>query len=248
MTASLEGRTAVVTGAAGGLGQAIAERFAAEGANVAVADKAKLDATRGLVEQHGRRFFGSSCDVSDPAQVAQFAAAVRSELGSVDIVVNNAAIAKKVSFDDLTFDEWLRFFAINVHGYFLTAKAFLEDLKRSRAGRVINMTSTSVWLGGPAFTPYVSAKGAINGFTNSLATDLGTYGITVNGIAPSLVRTPATSAIHQDEGFGRVVAMQALKREQTPQDVAGVAAFLASDAGAFITGQIMVVDGGLTRR
>lgn len=244
----LSGRIAVVTGGSGGLGQAIAERLAQDGADVAVLDQRSGAKTRKLVEASGARYFDAICDVADPHQVQSFAADVHHALGEVDIIVNNAAIAKKVRFDDLAFEEWKHFFAINVHGYFLVTKAFLDDLKRSRAGRVINLSSTSVWLGGPAFTPYVAAKGAINGFTNSLAADLGEYGITVNAIAPSLVRTPATCGIHQDEGFARVAAMQTLKREQSPKDVANVAAFLASDDASFITGQILVSDGGLTRR
>lgn len=248
MSGRLAGRVAVVTGGSAGLGRAIAQRLAAEGASIAVADRNEAIDTRREVEAAGSNFLGVECDVSDPAQVEAFARRVREELGGADIVVNNAAIASKISFDELTFEEWQKFFAINVNGYLLVAKALLHDLKRSNCGRIINMTSTSVWLGGPAFTPYVAAKGAINGFTNSLATDLGQYGITVNGIAPGLVRTPATARIHNDEGFARIVAMQALKREQKPEDVAAAAAFLASDDASFITGQILVVDGGLTRR
>ena len=245
----LAGRIAVITGAAGGLGQAMAERLASEGADIAVADRSNADETRRLVEGRGRAFFGAECDVSSPDQVSSFAADVRSALGPADILINNAAVMNKVGFEDLEFNEWQRFMSVNVGGAFLIAKAFLEDLKRSKAGRIINMASTSYWMSVPQFVPYVSAKGALAGFTNSLATDLGVHGITVNSIAPSLVRTPGSESMSGAEGdYALLVSMQVLKREQTPADVAGVAAFLASDDAAFITGQIIVVDGGLTRR
>ncbi|MBN8934211.1 MAG: SDR family oxidoreductase, partial [Rhizobium pusense] len=127
-------------------------------------------------------------------------------------------------------------------------KAFLPQLKKSAAGRVINMTSTAFWQGPPHFSAYVSTKGAINGFTHALATDLGQYGITVNGVAPHLLKTPMTKDEVPEALFERQVGHQVIKRLQTPEDVAKVVVFLASDDAAFITGQIHVVDGGLLRR
>jgi len=248
MTERLKGRVAVITGGAGGIGQAIAERLASEGASIAVADVASTDETKRMVEEKGQRFLGIKCDVSAPADVQEFAACVSSDLGPVDILVNNAIVVEMASFEDVTFDQWKSTFAVNVHGYFLMVKAVLGDLKRSKAGRIINMSSTSFWRNVPSLVPYVAAKGGVFGFTNALATDLGKYDITVNAIAPGLVRTPATRRIQTEARFAELIEMQVLKKELTPADVAGVASFLASDDASLMTGQVMVVDGGLTRR
>src|SRR5690349_15552536 len=125
MMGRLPGRVAVITGGAAGIGQVIARTLASEGADIAVADVNPADATRTLVENTGRRFFSAVCDVSNEAQVNAFAVQVRKELRSVDILINNAAIAHVISFEDTSFDLWSRMFSINVNGYFLTAKAFL---------------------------------------------------------------------------------------------------------------------------
>lgn len=245
----LAGRVAVISGAAGGIGQAIAARFAVAGANIAVADLSDADATRAMVEGEGREFFGAQCNITDPGAIADFAAEVRAKFGRVDIVVNNAATMGKIAFDDLTYDQWRHFITTNLDSQFLLTKAFLDDLKASPAGRVINMSSTSPWLNVPMFVPYITSKSAIMGFTSALATDLGQYGITVNALAPSLVRTPGADGMSgAEDDYAMISGIQVIKRTQTPDDVAGMALFLASDAGDFITGQIMVVDGGLTRR
>jgi NAD(P)-dependent dehydrogenase (short-subunit alcohol dehydrogenase family) len=151
-------------------------------------------------------------------------------------------------FDDVTFAQWTKTFAVKVNGAFLTTKAFLDDLKRSTAGRLINISSATYWAPPPPFVAYISAKGALNGLTYVLATNLGPHEVTVNGVAPSLVRTASALQNRSDEFFEMTVQMQSLKRQQMPSDVANVVAFLASDDAAFITGQIISADGGITRR
>ena len=248
MAGRLEGKIAVVTGGGAGIGRVIAQKLSAEGADVAVADVNDAVETRELVEANGRRFFAAKVDVSDEAQVNAFAGEVREALGPVDIVVNNAANAMLKDLDNTTYEQWKNLFSINVDGYFLVTKAFVQDLKDSEAGRVINMSSSSYWEAPPMFLASVSAKGAVNGFTHALATDLARWDITVNAIGPSVVRTPTTSRELTEEFFGHHAQLQNLKREQTPEDVANLIAFLASDEASFITGQFHLVDGGLIRR
>lgn len=249
MSGRLTGRIAVVTGGAAGIGRTIAKVLASEGADIAVADVDPAGETKALVEASGRRFFSALCDVSDEGQVNNFAAQVRSALGPVDIVVNNAAIASHGEIEETTYAFWQRLFAINVHGNFLVTRAFVSDLKRSKAGRVISMSSTCYLENAlDKFVTYVTSKAAINGFVSALATDLAKHNITVNAVAPSVVRTPTTEKHLTEEWFAMHIQKQNLKRQQKPEDVANMIAFLASDEAAFITGQIMVVDGGLTRR
>lgn len=243
----LAGRVAIITGGAGGIGQAIAQRLAEEGADIAVADIGDMSATEDLVRKAGRRFVGVVCDVSDPQAADALRVQVGCDLGAVDIVVNNAAFMSKCPFEELDFATWRKSFAVNVDGCYLVTKAFVEDLKRSSSGRVISMSSTSVWLNAPEFVQYVSTKAAIIGFTSALATELGKYGVTANSVAPSLIRTPGALRQEGDETFAMLASMQVIKREQTTDDLTGLVAFLASDEAAFITGQTHVVDGGLTR-
>jgi NAD(P)-dependent dehydrogenase (short-subunit alcohol dehydrogenase family) len=248
MARRLTGRIAVVTGGSTGIGQEIARKLAEEGADVAIADVASAEETKKLVEAEGQRFFGARVDVSSEAQVNQFASDVRSSLGSVDILVNNAAVVRLAEFDDVTLEDWRTTFSVNVDGAFLTAKAFLPDLKESGAGRVINLSSASYWSPPPPFVSYISAKGALNGFTSILATSLAPYSVTANAVAPSLVRTGSAVANTNESFFDMTVQMQNIKRQEMPSDVSGVVAFLASDDANFITGQIIPVDGGISRR
>ncbi|WP_030437458.1 SDR family NAD(P)-dependent oxidoreductase [Actinoplanes subtropicus] len=248
MAGRLAGRTAVVTGGSAGIGQEIARRLASEGADIAVADVNPADETRELVAETGRRFLGDKVDITDEDAIHEFAARVRRDLGAADILVNNAAVVLLADFEHVTLDEWRRTFAVNVDGAFLATKAFLPDLKESGAGRIINITSSSYWTPPPPFVSYVSAKGALNGFTSVLAANLAAHDITVNGVAASLVRTATAAATTSEAFFEQTVRIQNIKRVQMPADVSGVVTFLASDDAAFITGQIIVADGGSTRR
>jgi len=259
MNQRLLARVAVVSGAAGGLGQACAQRLAQEGADIIVADLKSGDETVALVEQLGRRALAVTCDVTDPAKVSALAARVAQSFGHCDILVNNAGMYSTVAFSELTYETWRRYMALNFDAGFLLAKAFAPGMIARGWGRIINIASNSFHLATPpGLMPYVASKGGVIGFTRGLASELGTTGVTVNAISPGpTVTAQLEVAYYQMTGkhdHGEFVAFmelmaqnQAIKRVATPADVVGTLSFLASEDSAFMTGQTLVVDGGWAR-
>lgn len=248
MSERFKSKVAVVTGGAAGIGQAIATRFAQEGADIAVADIGSASDTEGAVKAAGRKFLSIKCDTSRPAEVQAFADQVHSSLWRCDILVNNVGIYPLTPFEDLSFEQWKRTFEINVDSQLLMSKASVPGMKKKGWGRIISMSSTVFWLKIDAYTHYISTKAANIGFTRALASELGPHGITVNAIAPSLVRTATTEASPLAGMFEVLPQMlQSIPRLQVPSDLTGAAAFLASDDAAFITGQTLAVDGGMVR-
>jgi NAD(P)-dependent dehydrogenase (short-subunit alcohol dehydrogenase family) len=248
-----QGKTAVISGAASGIGQASAVRLAEEGARVVIADRAKAQETLRLIEGAGGEGAAVECDVSNPASVAALKAAVEKSGGHCDILVNNAGIYPMQRFDEISFEDWRRVLSVNLDSMFLMTKALSGGMRQRRWGRVINIASDTVNLLVPNLVHYISSKGGVIGFTRSLATEFGEHGVTVNAIAPGLTRTPGTinqtmpGDMTPEKLFDMMAHTQSIKRSEVATDLVGAVSFLASEDAAFITGQTLYVNGGLTR-
>ena len=240
----LEGRVAIVTGAGQGIGRAIAEKLRAEGASVVVADKNSETAEKAAAEIGGTAHVA---DVSDPDQVSALVAAAASQFGTIDILVNDAAIVPFVPWEELDFAEWRRVMSVNIDGVFLMCKAVYPHMKQAGYGRIVNICSNVVTAGTPNMAHYVSAKGAVFAFTRSLATEVGAHGITVNAVAPGLTASEGVMASPHAGAFDFVVSLQSIPRRGVPADIAPAVAFLASEEAHWITGQMLTADGGHTR-
>ncbi|MFB0563640.1 MAG: SDR family NAD(P)-dependent oxidoreductase [Candidatus Lokiarchaeia archaeon] len=240
----LLGKVALITGAASGIGREITHRFAMEGAKVSVVDLNVGDAKNVAkeIKDLGGKAIAVQCDVGDEDQVNRAVEETEKNLGSIDILVNDAGIFDLSKLSDITLEKWQIMFKVHVEGTFLCSKAVLKNMKEG--GRIINVSSVSGITGDALVTSYSAAKAAIVGFTKSLAVEVAHKGITVNAIAPMLIYTPMIQMIDQvaPELYKDIPA----KRLGKPEDVAAVAAFLASPEASYITGQVIIVDGGLS--
>jgi NAD(P)-dependent dehydrogenase (short-subunit alcohol dehydrogenase family) len=240
------GKRAVVTGGANGIGQAFCKRLAAQGAKIVIADIADCSETVGAIQKGGGAAIAVRCDQTSEADVAKLRQAAERELGGCDILVHCAGIYPTAAIDEITFEQWRKVLSVNLDSLFLLVKAFLPAMKERRWGRIISVSSTTFHSGIGFNTHYTASKGGIIGFARSLASEVGDFGITVNTIAPGLTRTETT--INGKPGefgwFDMIRGQQAIKRTETPEDLTGTLAFLASEDAAFITGQTIVVDGG----
>jgi pyridoxal 4-dehydrogenase len=241
----LKDRVAIVTGAAQGIGRAVAQKFADEGAVVVAADINGEGAERTASELSNAH--AVKTDVSSDSDVQRMVDETLSRYGKVDILANVAAIVPFTPWDEVTFEEWRRIMAVNLDGVFLTCRAVQGPMREAGYGRIINTGSNVVVAGTPNLAHYVAAKGGVFGFTRALATELGRYGITVNTVAPGLTETEGVAASPHSEAFDFVQSLQAIPRRGMADDIAPAFAFLASEEAGWITGQMIVADAGHTR-
>lgn len=242
-----QGRVAFVTGGASGIGQAIVQRLVRDGARVAIADIADCTETLDKVREGGGQAIAVRCDITDPRAVAGAHAEAVTKFAAPTILVHSAVYQFVKPFDELSFDEWRRVQAVNQDSVFHLLKSNLPGMKAAAWGRIILIASSTFFVGANAMTHYVTSKGALIGLVHGLAAEVGPHGITVNAIAPGLTRTAKAVADLPPDLFRHIAGLQAIPRNGTPEDQAGVASFLASDDAAFITGQSLLVDGGQGR-
>lgn len=241
-----EGRVAVVSGAAQGMGKAVALRLGQEGATVIAADINGAGASA-TAQEIGGKSFGQQVDIGEPDSVAKLFEAVAAKSGKLDVLVNVAAIVPFVKWDDLTFEEWRRVARVNYDGLYLMCRAGSEMMRKNGYGRIVNFGSNSMLAGTPNMAHYVASKGGVLAFGRALATELGAYKITVNTVMPGLVDTEGVQTTPHKEAFGFVEMLQAIKGKGMPDDIVPAVAFLASEEAHWITGQALNVDAGMVR-
>lgn len=242
---ALQGKVALVTGAAQGLGATFARALAAVGAKVALCDVRDPQAVVDEIRSTGGTALGGIVDITSPAAVAGFVDGLVRTLGGLHVLVNNAAFEgspKPKPILEITSEDWDRTMAVNARGAFECVKAVLPVMRRQGYGKIVNLTSSLAFRGAVGMLPYVTSKGAVLGMTRALARELGPDNITVNAIAPG--RTMSEAAIAKGRDGGAAMARRAMARDEHPTDLIGTLIFLASPASDFITGQTIVVDGG----
>ena len=247
--ARLSNRTVIITGAAQGIGAAYAKALAAEGARISVCDMQDPRDTVRAIEEAGGAAMGWVCDVTDPQAVARLVQQTAERYGSVDGLVNNAAIFATMrprrfeEFDGAEFDKILQ---VNVRGTFECIKAVLPQMRRQRYGKIVNIASGTVFKGTPMLLPYVSSKGAVIALTRAVAREVGNDGIRVNCLAPGLTLSEGLlgNKDYPQEAITGAPGTRCIGRDQVPEDLTGTVGFLLSAESDFMTGQTLLVDGG----
>lgn len=245
----LEGKVAIVTGGAKGIGRHYSLALAENGAQVMIADIADGKDLAAEIEQAGGSAAAVTCDVANEASVEAMVEATIEAFGRIDILVNNAALYSTLTprdYDRWDADLWDKVMAVNVKGSYLTVRHAAPHMIARKSGKIINIASGTPYKGLPRMLPYVTSKGAIIAFTRALSRELGEYNICVNTLSPGLILsdTGLTNTAHIEEEQVKVRNTRAFKRDAYPEDLLGALIFLASDDSNFVTGQSLVVDGG----
>ena len=241
-----ENRVAVVSGAAQGMGKAVADRLGQEGATVVAVDINGAGASA-TAKALGGKSYGVACDIGDEDQVGKLFGDITSKFGKLDVLVNVAAIVPFVKWDELNFKEWRRVVRVNLDGLYLMCRAGSDLMRKNNYGRIVNFSSNSIFAGTPNMAHYVASKGGVLTFTRALATELGGYKITVNSVCPGLTDTEGVQQTPHKDAFDFVEMLQAIKGKGVPADIVPAVAFLASDEAHWITGQALNVDAGMVR-
>lgn len=246
---SLENRVAIVTGGSQGIGRGYVQRLAQDGAKVVIADV--NEEKGGIVEKElhdsGHEAMFVQVDVTNPQSVANMVDAVTERYGTIDILVNNAAIFSTIKmkpFEEISLDEWNKVVNVNLTGLFVCSQAVVPVMRKQKWGRIINVSSGTVLSGRPFYIHYVSSKAGVVGFTRALAREVGNDHITVNTIAPGPTYTEVERETVSPEQAQAMLNQQCIKRPATPTDMVGVVSFLCSEDASFISGQMFLVDGG----
>lgn len=251
---SLEGKVALVTGAAYGIGFAIAEAFARAGARIAFNCRGEAHMEQALKDyrEKGIDAHGYFCDVTREDQVQSMVAQIEKELGTVDILVNNAGIIKRIPMTEMKVEEFRQVIDIDLNAPFIVSKAVLPGMIRKGHGKIINICSMMSELGRETVSAYAAAKGGLKMLTKNIASEYGQYNIQCNGIGPGYIATPQTAPLREIQPDGSrhpfdqfILAKTPQARWGVPEDLMGPAIFLASDASNFVNGHILYVDGGI---
>ncbi len=240
----LEGRVAIVTGGAQGIGRAIVDKLADEGATVVIGD---LDTAKAEAAAKAVSGLAITTDIAEQDQVANLVDSTVERYGTLDVLVNDASIVPFTAWDDIDFVEWRRLLRVNLDGTFLMCRAGSDAMRKNDYGRIVNICSNSIIAGTPNMAHYEASKGGVFALTRAMATELGKYGITVNSVAPGLTSNENTDASPHADAYDFVVSLQAIPRRGASTDIAPAVAFLASEEAGWVTGQMLVVDGGHVR-
>ena len=251
MANRLDGKVVAITGGSQGIGLAIAQRFAQEGADIAFcyrSNKAGADEVVANIQKLGRKAFGVQCDVGSVPDGQKFIADTVAALGRIDILVNNAGLERNADFWNVTEADYDAVLNVNLKGLFFITQAFVKHRMAAKAGgKVINISSVHEELPFPHFASYCASKGGVKMLTRNLSIELAPLGITINSIAPGAIETPINTKLLNDPvKLGALLENIPLKRLGKPEDVASMAVFLASDESNYATGTTFFVDGGLT--